>query len=286
MSSNRSALLAKEAKTSYIWIQIKNGLIQQVEEEFSAACPMIHREMSGTGKGSSKNTPIHLPEEVSPAMLSLILQYWKFHLIPGHSDKERRSFDEKFVKTNTDDLLELALAAHALQLRPLVDLTSGALARRIGGCSNDEIRKIFHVPDDLTEEEKLKHLKNPTNDPFIRLLNQSLARKRKKWKEQNELKNIDLLNKQEDTRPIEDLLEFINGKDKGTCKSKKENRRRKNQAHNSSVNDLDMTDRQDSTTIPSNDDSYSEGYSDQEKMRENDRIVADFARKLNVVDYY
>ena len=65
--------------------------------------------------------------------------------------QERRSFDEKFVRIDTEKLCKLASAALGLQLRPLVDLTCGALARIIGGKTPDEVRDIFHLPDDLTE---------------------------------------------------------------------------------------------------------------------------------------
>ena len=65
--------------------------------------------------------------------------------------QERKSFDEKFVRIDTEKLCKLASAALGLQLRPLVDLTCGALARIIGGKTPDEVRDIFHLPDDLTE---------------------------------------------------------------------------------------------------------------------------------------
>lgn len=65
--------------------------------------------------------------------------------------QERKSFDEKFVRMDTKRLCELTSAADSLQLKPLVDLTSRALARVIEGKSPEEIREIFHLPDDLTE---------------------------------------------------------------------------------------------------------------------------------------
>lgn len=65
--------------------------------------------------------------------------------------QERKSFDEKFVRLGTKRLCELTSAADSLQLKPLVDLTSRALARVIEGKSPEEIREIFHLPDDLTE---------------------------------------------------------------------------------------------------------------------------------------
>lgn len=52
---------------------------------------------------------------------------------------------------DTKRLCELTSAADSLQLKPLVDLTSRALARIIEGKTPEEIREIFHLPDDLTE---------------------------------------------------------------------------------------------------------------------------------------
>lgn len=52
---------------------------------------------------------------------------------------------------DTKRLCELTSAADSLQLKPLVDLTSRALARMIEGKSPEEIRETFHLPDDLTE---------------------------------------------------------------------------------------------------------------------------------------
>jgi S-phase kinase-associated protein 1 len=47
------------------------------------------------------------------------------------------------------------------------------------GKTPEEIRETFHLPDDLTEEEKLEPLKNVTDDPRIRLLNRLYAKKRR-----------------------------------------------------------------------------------------------------------
>ena len=65
--------------------------------------------------------------------------------------QERKTFDEKFIRMDTKKLCELTSAADSLQLKPLVDLTSRALARIIEGKTPEEIRETFHLPDDLTE---------------------------------------------------------------------------------------------------------------------------------------
>lgn len=237
MAEADKEIIKPERIKSYIWLQTSDGSVQQAEQEVAIFCPVICHEIH-SGMGNSKNHPICLPQRVNAAMLSLILDYCGFHQVPGRSNKERKSFDEKFVRMDTKRLCELTSAADSLQLKPLVDLTSRALARMIEGKTPEEIRETFHLPDDLTEEEKLEPLRNFADDPRIRLLNRLYARKRKELKERERLKNVEA-EECGDNRSVDDLLSFINGgnedsKEIKTCKSKKKNRRKKDQQKNAS----------------------------------------------------
>lgn len=308
-------VLAKKLKAmkSYVWLQTADGSIQQVEEEVAMFCPVICREILQTGMGSSKNYAISLPERVDPAILSLILDYCRFHQVPGRSNKERKAFDEKFIRIDTKRLCELTSAADSLQLKPLVDLTSRALARMIEGKTPEEIRETFHLPDDLTEEEKLEPLRNTTDDPRIRLLNRLYARKRKELKERQKLKDaVTDVEEHVDERSVDDLLSFINGSNReskgvGSSKSKKKNRRRKDQSKDSSnnksnKNSMDgdvLSNSGNKTTSPSRKIKFHEPFDDpllpkidfddvdiddelDPAMKEQlDREVEDFARRLN-----
>ncbi|CAF2059882.1 unnamed protein product [Brassica oleracea var. botrytis] len=292
---------------SYIWLETTDGSIQQVEQEIAMYCPMICHEVlqKGLGAGSSKNCAISLPQRVNPAMLSLILDYCRFHQVPGRSNKERKVHDEKFIRMDTKRLCELASAADSLQLKPLVDLSSRALARIIEGKTPEEIREIFHLPDDLTEEEKLEPLKNLMDDPRIRLLNRLYAKKRKELKEREKLKGKEV-EERVDERSVDDLLSFINGKDHKvvkTSKSKKKNKKRKEHknkvSHNlhSKQQGVQIVDETASSVggvsnLPSmEDDIFSlktdseDGYVDDGMdpvLKEMlDREVEDFARRLN-----
>lgn len=297
--------VVKPEMKSYIWLQTADGSIQQVEEEVAMFCPMICREIIQTGMGTSKNYAISLPQRVNPAILGLILDYCRFHQVPGRSNKERKTYDEKFIRMDTKKLCELTSAADSLQLKPLVDLTSRALARIIEGKTPEEIRETFHLPDDLTEEEKLEPLRNITDDPRIRLLNRLYARKRKELKEREKLKNVEVEEERVDERSVEDLLTFINGGDgdsKGsrTNKNKKKNRRRKdlksssndvNGDHNKDLDDLCPAFHDISVASPSKSSSFSPKLEfddadndddlDPAMKEELDREVEDFARRLN-----
>jgi hypothetical protein len=80
-------IVSSQALKTYIWLQCFDGSIQQVEEEVAMFCPMICREIVKNGTGSAKNHAIALPERVNPASLSLILDYCRFHQVPGRSNK-------------------------------------------------------------------------------------------------------------------------------------------------------------------------------------------------------
>eukprot|EP00271_Cylindrocystis_brebissonii_P010465 TRINITY_DN2665_c0_g1_i2.p1 TRINITY_DN2665_c0_g1~~TRINITY_DN2665_c0_g1_i2.p1 ORF type:complete len:285 (-),score=54.14 TRINITY_DN2665_c0_g1_i2:255-1076(-) len=164
-----------------IWVETTDGDVEEVERESALVSPVVMRRAAmGEGK---REAPVQLPKQVSLGALRLILEYCRFHRAPGRSDKERKIFDEKFIRMDTRCLCELTSAADSLELKFLVDLASHALARMIEGKTPEEIRETFHLPDDLTEEEKLEPVKNTTYDPRIKALNTLYARKRKMLKE-------------------------------------------------------------------------------------------------------
>ncbi|XP_010413408.1 PREDICTED: SKP1-like protein 21 isoform X2 [Camelina sativa] len=317
MSEGEMAIIKPEMMKSYIWLETADGSIQQVEQEVAMFCPMICQEVIQKGVGSSKNYAISLPQRVNPAMLSLIFDYCRFHQVPGRSNKERKIYDEKFIRMDTKRLCELTSAADSLQLKPLVDLTSRALARIIEGKTPEEIREIFHLPDDLTEEEKLEPLKNTMDDPRIRLLNRLYAKKRKELKEREKLKNVEV-EEHVDERSVDDLLSFINGRDHKvvkTSKSKKKNKKRKEQKNGTSTGTCEASEKDSKHNHPSKSRSaeivdntasslgdvsnllsmeddiftptteFEDGYIDDEidpALKEMlDREVEDFARRLN-----
>jgi hypothetical protein len=267
-----------EMMNSCVWLQTCDGSIQQVEQEIAMFCPFICQELM-LQKGSSKSSPICLPQQVTPAILTLILDYCRFHHVKGRSNKERKSYDEKFIRIDAPRLCELTSAAKYLQLNPLYDLTCHAMARIIEGRSSEEIRDIFNLPDDLMEEEKLEQMLNITCDPRIRLLNRLYAKKRKQLTELKRVtKNVEVEDEDVvDERSVDEILSFINGSNDGetnrkkTCKNKKKKNRRKKK------------DQQKNSSLKEEDDHVVEFYDeiDQALQEKIDREVEEFARRLN-----
>lgn len=133
-------------------------------------------------------------------------------------------FDEKFTRMDSSKLCELTSAAHALEFTPLVDVGSKGIARLIRGRSPEQIRELFGLPDDLTEEEKLEPLPHGFGplETRIRLLNHLNARKRqqllqgknKNASESASASQDPALRAKKDDRPIDELLSFIEDTDR------------------------------------------------------------------------
>lgn len=215
---------------SYIWLQTSDGSIEQVEQDVALCCPFIHNK-TYAGMGFSKIEPIVLPSPVKFTILGVILDYCRFYNLSGRSKLERKCFNEKFFRMETESLYELTSAAHSLQMSPLVELGCDALARQIGGKSNEEIRQALGLPDDVTEEESWKPIELGTDDPHVRLLNKLYARKRKGLKEKEKLVLPEAPHA--DDRSVDELLSFINGengdpKEAKPSKNKKKHRKGKN----------------------------------------------------------
>lgn len=231
-SNANMAMTRAEVSKGPVWLETLDGDIEEVEREVALLSPLVQREVMRFGHGASRESPVVLPKQVSPGVLKLILDYCRFHRVSGRSDKERKIFDEKFIRLDTRRLCELTSAADSLDMKPLVDLTSRALARMIEGKTPEEIRETFHLPDDLTEEEKLEPVKNATDDPRIRLLNRLYARKRKELQEKKLLKSASTGSddKPRDDRSVDDLLSFIDGNrnDGKTGKTGKAKKKKKN----------------------------------------------------------
>ncbi|KAI3703194.1 hypothetical protein L1987_73097 [Smallanthus sonchifolius] len=199
---------------SYIWLKTSDGSIEQVERNVALFCPLI-RHIEHSGMGSSKVCPILLPKTIDLSILGVIIDFCQFYHQPGHSDLERKLFNEKFIRTNKQRLRELNVAADSLQLTPLVELTDTALLRFIKGSTTEEIRQAFELPDDLTEEDQWKPITVATDDPQVRLLNKLGERKQQELGRKDKLKNVEVEALHVDNRSIDELMSFINGENEG-----------------------------------------------------------------------
>lgn len=222
------ALVLGQVPPSFIFVKVPETEVDGVKTggetlklrfEMAKMSPYIEL-IARTGAGREEPKPILLPHQVNSDVMELLISYMEYHSQPGRSDKEKRAFNEKYVRLDTKRLCELTSAADALKMRTVVDLASRQLARMIEGKSPDEIRAAFNLPDDLTEEEKLEPIRNVTEDARIRLLNRLYAKKRQELVARKGGGTVvagvqpaapSAVPERSDSRSVEELLSFIDG---------------------------------------------------------------------------
>ena len=62
-------------------------------------------------------------------------------------------WDQEFVKVEQGVLFELILAANYMDIKPLMDLSCKTVANMIKGKSTEQLREMFNIENDFTEEE-------------------------------------------------------------------------------------------------------------------------------------
>ena len=140
--------------------------------------PLAHARMSGTIANmlddideEEGDTTIPIPK-MKGATMEKVVAFCAHHpdapLNPTEEQqlemrtKPLEGWDLDFVNVSLAMLFEMILAANFLDLKPMLDVTCKAVAEMIKGKTPDEIKKVFGVEGEFTEEEKAQvKLDNP-----------------------------------------------------------------------------------------------------------------------------
>ncbi|KAH7668961.1 S-phase kinase-associated protein 1 [Dioscorea alata] len=91
---------------------------------------------------------------INGKILSMVVNFCRKHAEPVDSI-ELRSWDNEFIKDdNTDDLYDLIIASDFLRIESLMNLCCSKVAKLIEGKTASEIRDMFGIKYDFTEEEE------------------------------------------------------------------------------------------------------------------------------------
>jgi S-phase kinase-associated protein 1 len=101
---------------------------------------------------------------VQSSILKKILEYAEYHKddpVPTEEDEKKvktsediSDWDREFMNMEQDLVFELVIAANYLEMRELLDLGVKTIANMIKGKDVEEIREIFGIENDFTEEEE------------------------------------------------------------------------------------------------------------------------------------
>jgi len=214
-----------------IRVKCSDHIVIEVERALTTKMsPSIRTKLSSL----DANSTITL-ENITSNALQNVLEYCRVH----HNENtivDLTTWDKEFV-TNLEpaSLCELASAAYHLEIKPLVDLTCHAIAQLLKGKSPSEIRRTFNIlydfnPEDgvppptmrdklrnkfiLKTQSKNTNRRNPPNGNSTENNNNSRARNVKSTSPPHSrtpsLSPQRNGHEEVDTRPLDDLLAFIN----------------------------------------------------------------------------
>jgi len=174
------------------------------------------RVLASLTKNDEDEAIVSLPD-VKGGTLQKVIEYCKFHNAPTSSDKEKKTWDVDFVQVKQSVLCELASASYYLDIKPLVNLTSRAIATQISGKTSEEIRETFC---------------NINYEVYAPVFASSLAvrcrlqRKINRKKQEEEKERLPSEGT-DDSRSVDDLLQFIDNSKKNKPNEKKKAKKAK-----------------------------------------------------------
>ncbi|MCO5591526.1 hypothetical protein L7F22_045511 [Adiantum nelumboides] len=132
-----------------------------VERDVAERSVLIKQMLDDLG---DSDVPIPLPN-VTSNVLKKVLDYCSHHRAdpppPADEAEESRKrtteisdWDSKFIQVDQEMLFEIILAANYLDIKPLLDVGCKTVANMIKGKTPEEIRKLFNIANDFTEEEE------------------------------------------------------------------------------------------------------------------------------------
>uniref|UniRef100_A0A2K6SEA7 S-phase kinase-associated protein 1 n=1 Tax=Saimiri boliviensis boliviensis TaxID=39432 RepID=A0A2K6SEA7_SAIBB len=126
-----------------IKLQSSDGAVFEVDVEIAKQSVTIRTMLEDLGmddEGADDQVPL---PNVNVAILKKVIQWYDIPV-----------WDQEFLKVDQGTLFELILAANYLNIKGLLDVTCKTVANMIKGKTPEEIRKIFNIKNDFTEEEE------------------------------------------------------------------------------------------------------------------------------------
>jgi len=157
------------------------------------------RVLASLTKNSEDEAIVSLPD-VKASTLEKVIEYCKFHNSDIAKEREKKAWDSDFVQVKQGVLCELASASYYLDIKPLVNLTSRAIATQISGKTSEEIRETFC---------------NINYEVYAPVFASSLAtrcrlqRKYNRKKQEDRDPKLNGSSQGNDNRSVDELLEFI-----------------------------------------------------------------------------
>lgn len=109
-------------------------------------------------------TEVPIPN-IQSNVLRKVLDYCEYHKndpqvtssdesVSRSKNSEISAWDQKFLQVDQEMLFEIIMTANYLDIRPLLEVSTRAVANLIRNKTPEEIRKTFNIVNDFTPEEE------------------------------------------------------------------------------------------------------------------------------------
>jgi len=239
------ALLPSELQARIVRLQSCEKTLFEIDVEVVNMCNTVKNLLKGSGKRSFrnvlggsftiedgsvilkkegrllastvKNTQTEITilfHEVKTSTMSLVLEFCRYHSadVP---QKDRKVWNSKFVEVEQSVLCDLASASYYLDIEPLVNLTSRAIATQVSGKSTNEIRETFCISCEMHSSHFATRYR----------LQQRIRNKTGNTRENTASTCVHV----KDDRSVEELLTFINNGDNNPIEDNQTRQKKKRQ---------------------------------------------------------
>jgi len=150
----------------------KDGKAFKMTRAAAKRCKMLDKMTADEGEDSQ----VKLDVDCDSKTLPLVIQYCEYHKdtapsqlpmpLMKHVDEYLDQWDKDFIYNNLVDkadeakhelLLEVMSASHYFDCEDLLNLTCAKVGSMIQDKTPEQIRALFHLPDDFTPEQRARN---------------------------------------------------------------------------------------------------------------------------------
>ncbi|KAL9253959.1 SKP1-like protein [Drosera capensis] len=144
----------REDKNKTVTLQSSDGATFIVDV---AAATLSQTVKHWLDEENDTDMAIPLPN-VTSTILAMVIEYCKKHAGPEPEDHVAedalKEWDTKFANVDQTVMFDLILAANYMDIKGLLDLFCQSVADMIKDKTVEEVREIFNIENDFTEEEE------------------------------------------------------------------------------------------------------------------------------------
>eukprot|EP00188_Purpureofilum_apyrenoidigerum_P005157 Plantae.Rhodophyta-Purpureofilum_apyrenoidigerum.ctg6435.p1 GENE.Plantae.Rhodophyta-Purpureofilum_apyrenoidigerum.ctg6435~~Plantae.Rhodophyta-Purpureofilum_apyrenoidigerum.ctg6435.p1 ORF type:complete len:160 (-),score=48.41 Plantae.Rhodophyta-Purpureofilum_apyrenoidigerum.ctg6435:327-806(-) len=136
-----------------IKLESRDHEVFEVERGVATMSTVIANILLDVPEGEDK-IPI---KEVDARILAKVIEYCRYHHELKNTDQsldDIKNWNKEFIKVDIPTLFKIILAANFMDIKGLLDLGCSTVANKIQDRTPEEIREVFGIKNDFTQEEE------------------------------------------------------------------------------------------------------------------------------------